>query len=362
MMALVDRYVISHPSLPAAFCFVLIVKTPGLSFCEKRLQREGNNELFHIRMLEGFRSDESTAPITRLSSSRSTMNACSMTTAVMEKPVVSVSRIESLATLKLTPCGTGSMVWRVWGDARPLVLLHGASGSWTHWIRNIAPLATRFRVLVPDLPGFGDSDLPSEPHTADMLAHLVASGLDVVLPPPMEFDMAGFSFGGIIAGLVAARLGRRVRTLVVLGPGGLGLAGAPPLRLLKIRPEMMPADVERVHRENLRTLMIADPRKLDELAVFLQIENLRRARFKSGTIPASDILLRALPSIRARLTSIYGGCDAITGPRLNDYRRVLASVQHDLDFRVIAGAGHWVIYEAADEVNALLCDVLRANP
>ena len=59
----------------------------------------------------------------------------------------SVSKIESLATRKATRCGTGSMVWRVWGDARPLVLLHGASGSWTHWIRNIAPLAKRFRLL-----------------------------------------------------------------------------------------------------------------------------------------------------------------------------------------------------------------------
>jgi pimeloyl-ACP methyl ester carboxylesterase len=254
------------------------------------------------------------------------------------------------------------MVWRAWGNGRPLVLLHGASGSWTHWIRNIASLATRFRVLVPDLPGFGNSDIPSEPHTAGALADLVASGLDVVLPPPMQFDLAGFSFGGIIAGLVAARLGPRVRTLVLLGPRGLGLAGAPPLQLLKIRPEMLPADIERVHRGNLRILMIADPRKLDDLAVFLQMENLRRARFKSGTIPASDILLRALPAIRARISGIFGGCDAIIGPRLDDYRRVLASVQRDLDFRVIAGAGHWAIYEAADEVNASLRDTLQATP
>ena len=90
--------------------------------------------------------------------------------------------------LKLTSCGTGSMVWRVWGDARPLVLLHGASGSWNSLDPQYrAPLATCFRVVIPDLPGFGDSDLPSEPHTADTLADLVASGLDVVLPPSMEF-------------------------------------------------------------------------------------------------------------------------------------------------------------------------------
>ena len=84
--------------------------------------------------------------------------------------------------------------------------------------------------------------------------------------------MAGFSFGGIIAGLVAARLGRRVRVLVLLGPGGMGLAGAQRLQLLKILPKMVPADIERVHSGNLRILMIADPSKVDELAVFLQID------------------------------------------------------------------------------------------
>lgn len=41
-----------------------------------------------------------------------------------------VSRVESLATRQRTPCGAGSMVWRAWGDGRPLVLLHGTSGSW----------------------------------------------------------------------------------------------------------------------------------------------------------------------------------------------------------------------------------------
>ena len=34
----------------------------------------------------------------------------------------------------------------------------------------------------------------------------------------------------------------------------------------------------------------------------------------------------------------------------------------DLDFRVIPGAGHWAIYEAADEVNAVLLDMLRVSP
>ena len=251
------------------------------------------------------------------------------------------------------------MVWRIWGEGPPLVLLHGASGSWTHWIRNVLPLAAWFRVLVPDMPGYGDSDAPPEPHTADGLADLVASGVNALLPPPTSLDLAGFSLGGIIAGLVAARLGRRLRTLVLLGTGGLALGGAPTRPLVRIRSAMRPDEVRHVYRENLKTLMIASNDKVDDLAVFLQMESVRRARFKSEGIPESDSLLKALPAIRARVTSIWGSRDAFMGSHLEDCRRILASGQRGPDFRVIEGAGHWTPYEAADQVNAILIDMLR---
>jgi pimeloyl-ACP methyl ester carboxylesterase len=280
---------------------------------------------------------------------------------VPERPAALMARIDALATRRRTPCGTGSMVWREWGKGRPFVLLHGASGSWTHWIRNVLPLAAHLRVLAPDMPGFGDSDMPPEPHTADMLAEVIAAGLEIVIPPPEPFDMAGFSFGSIIAGLVAARMGGRLARLVLLGAGGLGLGAVPMPRLAQIEPSMSQADLERVHRHNLGALMIADPRNADDLAVHLQMENIRRARFKSGTIPISDFLLKALPAIRARLGGIWAERDAFMGPRaehIPEGRRILASVEPDLDFRVIAGAGHWSIYEAADAVNAALLDML----
>ena len=279
----------------------------------------------------------------------------------MEDATGSLSRIEAQATRSVTPAGGGSMVWRSWGEGPPLVLLHGASGSWTHWIRNILPLALRYRVLVPDMPGFGDSDAPPEPHTADGLADLVAASLDVVLPLPTRFDLAGFSFGSIIGGLVAARLGRRVSTLVLLGTGGLGLPLGSPRSLARIESTMSPEEIRRVHRANLLTLMLARPESADDLAVSLQIENLRRARFKSGTIPQSDVLRRALPAIRARIVAIWGGSDAFTDGRLDEYRRVLASAQEDLDLRVIEGAGHWVTYEAAHQVNTALFELLGSH-
>jgi len=278
-----------------------------------------------------------------------------------ETPALRVSRIEAKLTRQLTPCGAGTMVWREIGAGAALVLLHGASGSWTHWILNILPLAERFRVLAPDLPGFGDSTTPPEPHTAEALADLVCAGLDRIVPPPGRFDLAGFSFGGIVAGLVAARLGERARTLVLVGPGGMGLRHAALLPLLRETPGMTCAELRRVHCSNLRALMIANPGQVDDLAVFVHAENLLRSRFRSGSIPVSDVLLRALPDVRARITAIWGSHDAFVGPYLEERRRLLASYQPDLDFRVIEGAGHWVIYEAAGQVNAAIADMLKCR-
>ena len=113
-----------------------------------------------------------------------------------------------------------------------------------------------------------------------------------------------------------------------------------------------------MHRANLLMLMLARPESADDLAVSLQIENLGRARFKSGAIPQSDVLRRALPAIRARIAGIWGESDAFTDGRLDECRRVLASAQEDLDLRVIEGAGHWVTYEAAHQVNAALVELL----
>ena len=275
-----------------------------------------------------------------------------------DAPEAQIARIEAAAARAVAPVASGAMVWRVWGAGPPLVLLHGASGSWTHWIRNVVPLAARYRVLAPDMPGYGDSDAPPEPHTAGRMADLVAAGIRWMLPPPAVFDLAGFSFGAIIGGLVAARLGARVRTLVLLGPGGLGLEPAPPRTLLRLEPGMGPEAIRHVHRENLRTLMLADPESADELAVTLQIDNVRRARFKSGTIPVSDVLLRALPAVRAHLAGLWGGRDAFTSHHQAEIRAVLATADPRIETRVIGPAGHWVSYEAAREVNALVPELL----
>ncbi len=250
------------------------------------------------------------------------------------------------------------MVWRIWGQGPPLTLLHGGYGSWTHWIRNVAPLAERYRVLVPDLPGLGESDLPPEPSRPQAIAEIVASGLLSLIGADEAADIAGFSFGGLIGGLVAERLAARARSLVLVGSGGLGIRRGAPIELVSWRDLPDEAARRAAHLENLAILMIADRANIDDIAVHLQVSNATRARLRSRLLSRIPALPVAIPRMSARLHGIWGERDVTAQGKLEEVRRLLQSLQPGADFTVIPRAGHWVQYEAAEEFDATLFRLL----
>ena len=271
------------------------------------------------------------------------------TVAIVEGVAAEAQRIE-------TPCGDGTMVWRVWGGGPPLVLLHGGYGSWTHGIRNVLFLARRFTVIAPDLPGLGESATPPEPHTAEGLARIIVDGLATILPGGERFHLTGFSFGGVLGGHVAALLGEQVRGFTIVGSNGLGLPRQP-TELERQRPGGTAEELLDIARHNLGVLMIADKGKIDDLAVYIQYMNAPRGRIRSRRFSRSDALIRALPRVTAQLSGIWGGRDAGAYPYLDERKRVLDEIQPGLRFEVIPGAGHWVAFEAADRFNPLLAEI-----
>jgi len=275
-------------------------------------------------------------------------------------PAAVVADIESRAEIRRTPCGAGSMVWRIWGRGAPLALLHGGYGSWTHWIRNVELLGGRYRVLVPDLPGLGESDLPPEPDRPEKIAEIVASGLLSLMGAGETVAIAGFSYGGLIGGLAAERLGGRARSLVLVGSGGLGVRRGAPIELITWRDLPDKAAKRAAHAENLAILMIADRQNIDELAVHLQVRNATRARLRSRALSRIPALPTAIPRMSARLHGLWGECDVTAQGMLDQIRGLLQSLQPGSDFTVIPRAGHWVQYEAAAEFNRTLVDLLAS--
>lgn len=269
-----------------------------------------------------------------------------------------------------TPCGDGRMVWRVWGRGEPVVLLHGGSGSWTHWIRTIPALEDRYTLYVADIPGLGDSDMPPkgyDPKTlvesTEHVAEVIAEGIRQILPPPLRYHLVGFSFGAVSGGWVAAREGDRVKSFTTIGAAALGVPWPGLTGTLRaVEPGMSQAAILDVQRHNLNVIMMAAaPARIDDLAAWLQLENTKRARIRTHTVAASDTLLRALRRVTAPLTAIWGRQDVFLQPGIEDRARVLRALQPDVGLHLLDGAGHWAMYEAADSVNALLLSAFAAH-
>ncbi|MHA1113731.1 MAG: alpha/beta fold hydrolase, partial [Alphaproteobacteria bacterium] len=108
------------------------------------------------------------------------------------------------------------------GAGPALVLLHGGTGSWTHWLRNIEALSRHFTVLAVDQPGFGCSAPPPEDVDFDGYVGMIRAALDTVTGPDAPVFLTCFSFGGTIGLGLAAGLGARLRRLSLLAPGGFG--------------------------------------------------------------------------------------------------------------------------------------------
>ncbi|MDB5857420.1 MAG: alpha/beta hydrolase fold protein [Ramlibacter sp.] len=261
-------------------------------------------------------------------------------------------RVLALATRRTTPCGDGDIVWHTWGDAgaAPLVLLHGGSGSWTHWIRNVEALAAAGRrVVVPDLPGFGDSARPPDGQDADAVAPALADGL-VRLLGEAPVDVVGFSFGGLCGGLMAAAQPARVRRLVLVGAPALGLRDRR-LSLTSWRELEDPQAQRAAHRSNLAALMLHRPEAIDELAVDLQAANVPRDRMLRRKLAMTDVLARSLPTFSCPVDAIYGEQDVLYRGALDKLAEVLRTGPTFGELVLVPGAGHWLQYEAAGVFN-----------
>ncbi len=267
-----------------------------------------------------------------------------------------IDRVDGLASQVRTACGpAASMVWRRWGSGPHLVLVHGGAGSWMHWIRNVEALAASHTVWAPDLPGFGDSDLPGENLDADTLFPFVLWGLQEILQDE-PFDLVGFSFGGLVAALIAAERPVNLRCLVLVSVAAMGLFSENPV-LRAMRGVTDLAGRKEVYRANLHALMLADTAAIDELAIAVQSASASRERVRNRKLVLTDILLRLCGEWACPAFGIWGRQDMLYRDQLDK----LMGVSGMLGMRdrvIIEGAGHWLQYEKADAFQGVLLDLL----
>lgn len=251
-------------------------------------------------------------------------------------------------------CQGASMRWRVWGQGPRVLLLHGGHGSWVHWIKNIEALATNFEVIVPDLPGFGDSGAvpgaASGARALDQMADCLVDGLGQLPGEGSICHVAAFSFGALVAARLACRM-PGLQTLTLLGPAGHGSPRRQAMPLLKWKTLPPPGQLDALRR-NMVPFMLHRPESVDELALACYAQACRATRFRSKGMSLSHDIGSALAKTPCSVRLLWGEADVTATP----YEAVqrLSCLHHDCQWSVISNAGHWVQYEQYEVVNALL--------
>lgn len=267
--------------------------------------------------------------------------------------------LEQCASHYRTPCGDGDLVWRRWGrdDARPVILAHGGSGSWTHWLKVIPALSRHYDVWAVDLPGLGDSAMPPAPLTPESSGTVVAAGVRALIPAARRPHLVSFSFGGHVGMFAAIALGQHLASFTVSGCSALGLH--PKLEAFPKEHSSMDAAARReVHRRVLEILMISQPARIDDLAIEIQAANVANARFRSREFARTTVIRDRLADVTVPLAAIWGARDVLAKPSVDAVFDVLRMHHPELITRVVPDAGHWSMYEQADAFTAALLDVL----
>jgi pimeloyl-ACP methyl ester carboxylesterase len=259
--------------------------------------------------------------------------------------------------------GTDARIaWRRLGvGGPPVVLLHGGHGSWLHWARNVQALAARHTVWVPDLPGYGDSTGGAD-LTLESIVALLKTSLDCLIGANARVHVVGFSFGGLVAAALAAERGG-VCSLALLGPAGHGGPRRPQGELRPWQPAHARGDAQALDdalRHNLGVQMLHGAHSGDAAALCIHREACLRTRFRSKPLSRAGALPALLTRYAGRVLLAWGEHDVTAVPETT--RPLLAQRTDSSRFVVLPGAGHWVQYEAAADINALLLQWLHPFP
>jgi pimeloyl-ACP methyl ester carboxylesterase len=256
------------------------------------------------------------------------------------------------------------MYYQEVGSGEPVLLIMGFGGDHTAWAFQMADFSARYRVIVFDNRGVGQTDAPDHPYTtqvmaADALGLMDALGIDCA-------HVLGASMGGMIAQELALASPERVRSLhlactfarpdaymLALNAAWrqmrIGLGHESTLRILALwlfspttyaeRPELI---------EALLQNSLANPYP-QSLAGFL----------RQGEAVAAHDALERLSAIRCPTLVTVAEDDILVPPRFS--REIVARIR-GAELRLVAAAGHGYFLERPDVFNELSLDFIARSP
>ncbi len=267
-------------------------------------------------------------------------------------------RLDNLSNQSEIEVDGVKIVWREWGSGSPLVLLHGGSGSWNHWVKNIAFLVKHGkRVIIPDLPGFGESGIPIKTFKDYADADDLPKLLDIAFTKIISnepYQLVGFSFGSLVAAMMASQHPKNILKLILVGGAGLGIV---PKKKFIIKNWIAEDSLENRRAtaiSNIKELLLFNSASIDELAIHIHCKNLDQDRMKKRCLAKTDIVKIALKNIICPVYGIWGDQDVLCTTQFDQVEEALRQASNFRGLNLIKNAGHWVQYENAHDFNQIM--------
>ncbi len=248
------------------------------------------------------------------------------------------------------------------GAGEPVVMLHGSGpgvSAMANWQHNIGTLSQRFRVLAPDIVGFGATQRSDDvvyslrTWTDHIWAFLDAHGIE-------QTALVGNSLGGRIALQMATERPDRINRMVLMGAPGVGMTltdGLAALRAYEPSHDAM--------RDLLRNYFAVDPAMITDELVAIRYEasiadgayEAYRAMFFDPRHTGSELGITE-DEVRAIATPallVHGREDRVVPMQVSV---TMLGLLPNADLHVFSACGHWTQIERADEFSALVADYL----
>jgi pimeloyl-ACP methyl ester carboxylesterase len=259
----------------------------------------------------------------------------------------------------------------VLGKGPPLVLLHGLGGTKITWLPLLAGLGAGHRVIVPDLPGHGESDKPRTEYSPRFYARVIRGLLD-----QLDLDRAvlvGNSLGGRIALELAAASPRRIEALALLAPSIPGFRWRYLVGFARVVPSEFGAIPfplrERWTRIVIRRLLAAPGRLSPEAYSAAAHEFIRIYRSSAARMAFFSTLrhivtespgpfFQSLQRVKQPVLLVFGDRDRLVPARLGT--RLARELPH-AEAVLLRGVGHVPQFEDPEQTLQALTSFLSAS-
>lgn len=179
-------------------------------------------------------------------------------------------------------------------DNKSILLLHGLGGSLERWSKVIPFFSNNYRLIIPDIVGFGYSDKPHVEYSIEFFIKFIENFIQALNIDNLY--IIGSSFGGLLALEFAIKFPKKVNKLVLLSPAGMMNRVTPTLNLY-ISAALYPTfyNVATAYYE-----MVYDPRSVTEASIrdFINRMSLNNAKY---AFMSTLISLKNNPDLKDRL-------------------------------------------------------------